>query len=54
VGTYFFSLNDRDIAFGSYWSYSCNYQLAAGLHVKNGKWFVLPDVKDFPANQGPA
>lgn len=52
VSTYLTGLNERGIAFGTYWSFSCNYQLAAGIKVKRGKWFVLPDIKDYPFNQG--
>jgi len=52
VGTYFTSLNSRGIAFGTYWSISCNYEPAAGINVKTGRSFALPGVKDFPFNQG--
>ena len=52
AGTGFESLNNRGIAFGAYWSYTCNYATAAGIHVKTGRWFVLPDIKGLPYNQG--
>jgi hypothetical protein len=52
VGTYLTSLNNRGIAFGTYWSTSCNYQPAAGIDVKTLRWYALPDMKDFPYSQG--
>ena len=52
AATGFESLNNRDIAFGGYWSYTCNYATAAGMEVKTGRWFVLPDIKGLSYNQG--
>jgi hypothetical protein len=52
MATYLTSYNDRGIAFGTYYSVSCNYEPAAGIDVKTDKWFVLPYVKGFPINQG--
>lgn len=52
AGTYFTSLDNQGVAFGTYWSISCNYEPAAGIDVKTGRWFALPDMKDFPFNQG--
>ena len=50
--TYLSSLNNWDVAFGLYWIPCSDYQPAAGIFVKTGKWFVLPDIKGFPYNQG--
>jgi hypothetical protein len=50
AGTYLTSLNDRGIAFGVYWTYDC--QPAAGVNIRKGTWFCLPDINDFPYNQG--
>jgi hypothetical protein len=52
--TYLTSLNERGIAFGTYWSYLPNFtsEPAAGINVKTGKWFVLPDIPGYPWNQG--
>lgn len=51
LSTYFTSLNNRGIAFGTYWS-ACSFEPAVGINVKMGMWFQLPDIQDFPYNQG--
>jgi uncharacterized membrane protein len=51
LATYLTSLNDRGIAFGTYWG-NCSYEPAGGVFVKSGKWFLMPDIPDFPYNQG--
>jgi len=52
TGTQFESLTNNGIAFGLYWSISCNYQPAAGLDAKSGRWFVLPNPHGFKFNAG--
>jgi hypothetical protein len=52
MATYLTSYNDQDIAFGTYYSVNCNYQPAAGIHARTGRWFVLPSVEGFPVNEG--
>jgi hypothetical protein len=52
VATTFESLDNRGIAFGTYWSTLCNYEPAAGINVRTGKWFVFPEVPDLGFNQG--
>jgi hypothetical protein len=51
--TYLTSLNNREIAFGLHWGPTCPYvQPAAAVNVKTLQWYALPDIPDFPYNQG--
>jgi hypothetical protein len=52
TGTQFESLNDRGIAFGTYWSASCNYEPASGVNVRTGQSFALPNPLGFQFSQG--
>jgi hypothetical protein len=51
LSTYFTSLNNRGIAFGTYWS-DCSFEPAVGINVTTRSWFALPDIQDFPYNAG--
>jgi hypothetical protein len=52
TGTQFESLTNNGVTFGTYWSSSCNRQLAGGIDVKTGKWFALPNPNGFQYNAG--
>jgi hypothetical protein len=56
-GTYLTSLNERGLAFGTFWTGSTDwsvtdYEPAAFVDVSKGAWVCLPDVPDYPYNQG--
>jgi hypothetical protein len=51
LSTYFTSLNNQGIAFGTYWS-DCSFEPAVGINVTTRSWFALPDIQDFPYNAG--